>query len=52
MEKVIKTVYTAFYQKTSGVSYREQVVVTTTTVAFMFAIIIPIISLLILEFNT
>ncbi len=44
MEKVIKTVYTTFYQKTIGVSYREQVIVTATTVAFILAIIIPILS--------
>ncbi len=46
MEKVIKTVYTVFYQKTAGVSYREQVLVTATTVAFMLAIIIPLLSLM------
>ncbi len=46
MEKVIKTVYTAFYQKTTGVSYREQVVVAVTTVAFMLAIVLPILSLI------
>tara|TARA_B100000809_G_scaffold260973_1_gene308904 strand:+ start:320 stop:466 length:147 start_codon:yes stop_codon:yes gene_type:complete len=48
MEKVIKTVYTAFYQKTSRVSYREQVLVTATTVAFILTIIIPFLGLLFL----
>ncbi len=46
MEKVIKTVYTTFYQKTTGVSYREQFVVALTTVAFMLAIVVPLIALL------
>ena len=40
MEKVIKTVYFSLYQKTKGVSYKEQVVVTLSTVVFMSVIII------------
>ena len=48
MEKVIKTVYTAFYQKTTGVSYKEQVVITLTTVGFMLAILIPLLAVLFL----
>ncbi len=46
MEKVIKTIYTLFYQKTTGVSYREQVVVALTTIGFMLAIIVPLLGLL------
>jgi len=49
MEKVIKTVYTSLYQKNTGVTYREQVIVTATTVAFMLAIIIPILSVLLFD---
>lgn len=46
MEKVIRTIYTTFYQKTAGVSYREQLIVTATTVAFMLAIIVPLLSII------
>ncbi len=49
MEKVIKKLYTVFYQKTTGITYREQILVTATTVSFMLAIIIPLISLFILN---
>ena len=48
MEKVIKTVYTSLYQKTTGVTYREQVMVTITTIGFMLGIIIPLLSVLFL----
>ncbi len=51
MEEVIKTVYTAFYQKKKGVSYREQLIVTLSTVGFMVAFIIPIIYLITLYIN-
>jgi len=50
MEKVIKTVYTTFYQKTTNVSYREQVIVTTTTVAFILTMIIPLLTILLFDF--
>ncbi len=49
MEKVIKTVYTSLYQNNIGVTYREQVMVTLTTIGFMLAIIIPLISVLFLD---
>tara|TARA_B100000809_G_scaffold254571_1_gene291934 strand:+ start:913 stop:1059 length:147 start_codon:yes stop_codon:yes gene_type:complete len=48
MEEVIKTIYTAFYQKTIGVTYQEQVIVTLVTIGFALAIIIPLIGILIL----
>jgi hypothetical protein len=48
MEKIIKTVYTTFYQKTIGVSYREQIIITTTTVAFILGVIIPLFSALLM----
>ena len=52
MEKVIQTVYGVLYQKTKGVSYREQVIVTLCTVGFIVAFIIPIIYLLTLYFES
>ncbi len=48
MEKLIKTVYTSLYQRTTGVSYREQVMVTITTIGFMLAIMIPLLAILFL----
>ncbi len=48
MERVIKTVYTTLYQKTTGVSYKEQIMVTVITVGFILAIIIPLLGLLFL----
>ncbi len=49
MERVIKTVYTAFYQKTTNVSYREQVIVAATTVVFMLVIILPLLSVVLFD---
>ena len=46
MEKVIKTVYTSLYQKTTGVTYREQVMVTLTTIGFILAIMLPLLAVL------
>jgi len=49
MEKVIKTVYASLYQRTTGVSYREQVMITITTIGFMLAIMIPLFGVLFLD---
>ena len=49
MEKIVKRVYTTFYQRTTGVSYKEQVMVTITTIGFILAIIIPILSVLLFD---
>jgi hypothetical protein len=49
MEKIIKTVYTSLYQRTTGISYREKVLVTITTIGFMLAIIIPLLASLFLD---
>ena len=52
MEKVIKTAYTLFYQNPNGVSYREQVIVTLSTLGFIAAIITPLIYLVALFANS
>ncbi len=43
MKRVIKIVYTTFYQKSIGISYREQVIFTLATIGFMLAVIIPLV---------
>ena len=46
MEKIIKTVYTIFYQTTTGISFRKQVVITSTTIIFMLTITLTLIDLI------
>jgi len=47
MEKVIKTLYTSLYQRTTGVSYREKVIMTSATIGIMLVIMIPLLGVLI-----
>jgi len=49
MKKIVKTLYATLYQKTKGVSYREQVIVTASTIAVLTAILIPLITILIAD---
>ena len=46
MERIIKTVYTTFYQKIADVSYKEQAIVTLATIGFLLAIIIPLLTMI------
>ena len=46
MEKLIKIVYASLYQRTTGVTYKEQLMITLTTIGFMLAIIIPLLAVL------
>ena len=48
MEKLIKTVFASLYQRTT-VSYREQVMITLTTIGFMLAIMTPLLAALFLD---
>ena len=51
MERIIKTVYNTFYQQTTEVSYKEQVIVTGATIIFILGIIIPFSTVLLSYFN-
>jgi len=51
MDEVIKKIYSSLHQKTKGVSYKEQVLVTMSTIVFMLVIIIPLIYLVTLYMN-
>jgi hypothetical protein len=43
MEKIVKKVYLSLYQKTSDVTYKEQLLLTVATIGFTMAIIITMV---------
>ena len=48
MEKIIKIVYSSLYQRTTGVSNREQLMITITTIGFILAIMTTLLAVIIL----
>jgi len=50
MERIIKKVYNTFYQQSAGVSYKEQVIVTVTTIVFLLAITIQFFNMMLSDF--